>query len=129
MRWFSACFKYFGLDDKLMLNMSKRRKILIVLMGIGILFLGCGIFIWKVWRKDLQGEKGAEANEAKENNVECVRTGCNSEFCVEKGREIKSPCVWKEKYTCYQNAQCELQKNGKCGFTPTEELINCLRNY
>lgn len=63
----------------------------------------------------------------------CVRTGCSGELCVDSFVEqesggIATTCEFKEKYACYQNAICERQPNGNCGFTQTEESQQCLTN-
>jgi hypothetical protein len=37
--------------------------------------------------------------------------------------DIASTCEWRPVYECYQEASCDRQPNGQCGFTPTYELI------
>lgn len=54
----------------------------------------------------------------------CVITGCSSQICSSK--EIVTDCMYKEEYACYKNATCELQANGACGWTMTDELKQCL---
>lgn len=56
----------------------------------------------------------------------CVRAGCSGQLCVEEGMDIVSTCEWRPVYACYQQATCERQQNGQCGFTPTHELVECL---
>jgi len=56
----------------------------------------------------------------------CVRAGCSDHLCVEEGMDIASTCEWRPVYECYQQATCERQQNGQCGFTPTHELVECL---
>jgi hypothetical protein len=56
----------------------------------------------------------------------CTRAGCSSHLCVEEGVELASTCEWRPVYECYQQAECERQENGQCGFTPTHELVECL---
>lgn len=61
----------------------------------------------------------------------CVKAGCSSQLCVdEKDGDIMSTCEWKEEYACYGKpyAKCEVQDNGKCGWTESEELISCVKN-
>lgn len=58
---------------------------------------------------------------------DCVRTGCSGHLCAEE--ELVSTCEFKPEYACYQKATCERQKNGQCGFTPTNELVQCLGNH
>jgi hypothetical protein len=43
--------------------------------------------------------------------------------------DIASTCEWRPVYECYQQATCERQENGQCGFTPTHELVECLERY
>lgn len=59
----------------------------------------------------------------------CVRSGCSGQLCVEEGMDIASTCEWRPVYECYQQATCERQQNGQCGFTPTHELIECLQRF
>ena len=56
----------------------------------------------------------------------CVRAGCSGQLCVDEGVDIVSTCEWRPVYACYQEATCDRQPNGQCGFTPTHELIECL---
>lgn len=59
----------------------------------------------------------------------CVRAGCSDQLCVEEGMDIASTCEWRPVYECYQQATCERQPNGQCGFTPTHELVECLERF
>ncbi len=56
----------------------------------------------------------------------CKPTGCSGEICSDQ--DIASTCVFKEEYACYQNAKCERQSDGKCGWTQTDELKMCVAN-
>jgi hypothetical protein len=58
----------------------------------------------------------------------CARAGCSDHLCVEEGMDIASTCEWRPVYECYQQASCERQENGQCGFTPTLELVECLEH-
>jgi hypothetical protein len=62
----------------------------------------------------------------------------NATVCVRAGRSCVDSKEF-EKFTimtlelrrtdaCCSNATCELQPDGQCGFTPTEELSQCLKN-
>lgn len=63
------------------------------------------------------------------NNI-CVVAGCSGELCVDENEpQTVTPCIWKEIYGCYKNAKCEKQADGKCGFTPDDELKKCLVQY
>lgn len=58
----------------------------------------------------------------------CMQGGCSSELCIEEGEDVASPCIWREEYRCYQQAECTRQDNGECGFSKTPELAMCLEN-
>ena len=55
---------------------------------------------------------------------DCIISGCSSEICGEES--LVSACEEKPEYACYKNAVCERQTDGKCGWTKTEELKECL---
>ena len=64
------------------------------------------------------------------NNNECVISGCNGEICQDKDEEpLFSVCIYKPEYECYKLTTCKRQKDGKCGFTETEEFKDCLKKY
>lgn len=54
----------------------------------------------------------------------CVVTGCSSHVCAED--HVATTCEWREEYACYRDATCERQANGACGWTETDELLECL---
>ena len=55
---------------------------------------------------------------------DCRITGCSGQVCSDE--EVVTTCEFKEEYTCYKTAKCERQEDGKCGWTPSEELVACL---
>ena len=55
---------------------------------------------------------------------QCRVTGCSGEIC--SNQDIASTCEYKSEYACYKIAKCEYQSDGKCGWTPSEELVACL---
>ncbi|MEK7606502.1 MAG: Gmad2 immunoglobulin-like domain-containing protein [Patescibacteria group bacterium] len=55
----------------------------------------------------------------------CYVGGCSSEVCSEDPGAV-SPCMYRPEYGCYQNAVCERQSTGACGWTQTNELVQCL---
>lgn len=57
-------------------------------------------------------------------DTSCVISGCNGEICA--AESMSSICVYKDEYACYTSAICEVQPNGKCGWTQTEELSVCV---
>ena len=61
------------------------------------------------------------------SDVECVIGGCSGQLCIAEGEDGVSTCEWKNEYACYQNAVCEKQQNGECGWTQTTELQSCIQ--
>lgn len=59
----------------------------------------------------------------------CYVGGCSGQLCTDAPGAI-STCEWREEYACYQEpfARCEQQQDGECGWTPTEELRECLND-
>jgi hypothetical protein len=60
----------------------------------------------------------------------CALAGCSNIVCVEEkdAADIVTTCEYRSEYACYQTARCEKQANGKCGWTQTAELKQCLTN-
>ena len=56
---------------------------------------------------------------------ECFVGGCSGQICSED-QGVVSTCEWRAEYACYQDATCERQSNGQCGWTETTELQACL---
>lgn len=59
---------------------------------------------------------------------ECKVSGCNNELCVGADEFVSSTCEFREDYACYveANTRCEVQATGKCGWSETDELSQCL---
>lgn len=57
----------------------------------------------------------------------CKITGCSSQVCAQE--DVTTDCMYREEYMCYQKAKCEVQPNGKCGWTLTSEIQACLTQY
>lgn len=55
----------------------------------------------------------------------CYVGGCSSEVCLDQ-KDVVSNCIYKEEFGCYKTTTCEKQKDGKCGWTQTDELRKCL---
>ncbi len=56
----------------------------------------------------------------------CVVGGCSNELCVNSSdKPVFSTCLWKEEYACLPQARCEVQSNGACGWTYTDEYNQC----
>jgi hypothetical protein len=61
----------------------------------------------------------------------CVASGCSGQVCADAvaADPIIGTCEERPEYACYRKATCEPQApNGNCGFTPTPELTQCLRD-
>lgn len=60
----------------------------------------------------------------------CKVGGCSGQVCGEASDMdgMVTTCEFKEEYACYKTAQCERQVTGKCGWTETAELNQCLKN-
>ncbi|MDP3696626.1 MAG: Gmad2 immunoglobulin-like domain-containing protein [Candidatus Taylorbacteria bacterium] len=57
----------------------------------------------------------------------CKVGGCSGQLCLDGSEEdVVTTCEYKTEYACYKTAKCERQEDGKCGWTPTEELVACL---
>jgi hypothetical protein len=54
----------------------------------------------------------------------CVRTGCSGHVCAPT--DLFTTCEWHPYYACYQQATCEVQADGQCGFTMDADLEACL---
>lgn len=55
----------------------------------------------------------------------CYVGGCSGQICSENEGAI-STCEWRPEYACYREATCEVQGDGRCGWTATPELDACL---
>jgi eight-cysteine-cluster-containing protein len=61
---------------------------------------------------------------------ECKKTGCSGELCVDANLDdFLTLCVYLDEYDCYKLTKCEVQTNGECGWTATEEFTKCMDNY
>src|SRR3989344_5831665 len=60
----------------------------------------------------------------------CAVAGCSGQLCVsaDEAGDIITTCEYRAEYACYREASCEPQENGKCGWTQTAELKQCLAN-
>ena len=60
----------------------------------------------------------------------CAVAGCSGQLCVsaDEAGDIVTTCEFRAEYACYREASCEPQANGKCGWTETKELKQCLAN-
>ena len=60
----------------------------------------------------------------------CAVAGCSGQLCVsaDEAGNIVTTCEFRAEYACYREASCEPQADGKCGWTSTPELRQCLAN-
>ena len=56
----------------------------------------------------------------------CVRGGCSGEICIEEGDDGATACMFLDEYSCFGITKCERQKDGRCDFTRTPELEQCI---
>lgn len=58
----------------------------------------------------------------------CAVAGCSDQLCVstDEASTIVTTCEYRAEYSCYKDASCEPQADGKCGWTQTNELKQCL---
>ena len=60
----------------------------------------------------------------------CAVSGCSMQLCISAEEAAAgggvSTCEFRPEYACYREASCEIQANGKCGWTETETLKQCL---
>ena len=54
----------------------------------------------------------------------CMRTGCSGQLCASE--TILTTCEFHPWYVCYDDALCEIQPDGECDWTPTDDLLQCL---
>ncbi|MBP8810006.1 MAG: hypothetical protein KBG48_14040 [Kofleriaceae bacterium] len=55
----------------------------------------------------------------------CFVGGCSGQLCSDRPGAI-STCEYRPEYACYQDAVCEEQIGGECGWTETDALAACL---
>lgn len=57
----------------------------------------------------------------------CFVGGCSGQVCSDRD-DVITTCEYRPEYACYQDATCEEQFDGTCGWTETEALAACLAN-
>ncbi len=60
--------------------------------------------------------------------AQCYVGGCSSQLCT-SDPDMASDCMFREEYACYQDATCEVQATGECGWTETSTLTSCLASF
>jgi hypothetical protein len=57
----------------------------------------------------------------------CHITGCNNMICSDEPMALTDvACMIDERATCFKNAECVVQENGKCNWTMTRDLMKCV---
>lgn len=74
-------------------------------------------------RYDKDDKDDKDCDEIEEEKI-CYKTGKYGHICTDY--VVYEDCKKKPEYDCYEHALCELQFQGRCGFTITPELIICL---
>ncbi|MEL6543453.1 MAG: hypothetical protein AAFQ82_02435 [Myxococcota bacterium] len=69
----------------------------------------------------------AEQNSLSES---CARGGCSSEVCASasSAAELVTTCEFQPEYACLDDAVCERQTDGRCGWTYSDEALQCLND-
>ena len=57
----------------------------------------------------------------------CVISGCSGQVCA--SQPLLSSCEWRFEYACFADAVCEPQPDGRCGWTMTDALKQCLATF
>ncbi len=62
----------------------------------------------------------------------CAVSGCSGQLCISEEEAAAgggiSTCEYRSEYACYREASCEPQPDGKCGWTQSAALSQCLAN-
>ncbi len=83
----------------------------------------CAAMLCMVGTICVDGPNGGECKPAP-TQTPCVKTGCSGHVCADSHRI--TTCEFRPEYACYQQATCERQADGTCGFTQTQALTDCL---
>ena len=55
----------------------------------------------------------------------CYVGGCSGQVCSGEA-DVITTCLYQESYACYQQATCERQTTGECGWTQSATLTACI---
>lgn len=61
--------------------------------------------------------------------LQCEPSGCSGQVCAEKGKGVITTCLMLPRFECVKKSRCEVQSDGKCGWTPTQDYLSCLKRY
>ncbi len=80
-----------------------------------------------VFEFEVVKRSGAETEPAEDPTAgACYVGGCSAQLCSDDP-DLASTCEYREAYACYQDAVCERQQGGECGWTQTAQLSACLQ--
>ena len=75
--------------------------------------------------RDTPKEPPKEVVETGRERGGCMITGCSGQVCADG--DVITTCEYKSEYACYEQAVCERQSNGQCGWTLTAAVGRCLQ--
>lgn len=106
---------------------SSHKLVNLVFISLSLTML-C-LVVYTFWAKNqLQLiEKPIISSDEDDKSNKCVISGCSSEMCSDD--HVVTNCIYQEHFICYQDALCEIQPSGVCGWTPTEDLQACLGKF
>jgi hypothetical protein len=79
----------------------------------------------RLFVEDITGQAPQQGNTVGSG---CAIAGCSGQLCVEadEADDIITTCEFRPEYACYNNATCERQTDGGCGWIETPTLLACL---
>ena len=75
--------------------------------------------------RDTPKEPTEEIIETGRERGGCMITGCSGQVCGEN--DVITTCEYRPEYACYEQAVCERQAGGQCGWTLTAAMGRCLQ--
>ena len=100
----------------------RSRKVFLAILAGGVVL----VFLLTT-RKEEQAE--TDPGEHFEGPVKkCQVAGCSGELCLDKAEAEESGfsvCIFRPEARCYRLAECEVQKDGECGWTITQAARDC----
>lgn len=82
----------------------------------------------KTFVEEISGNKIEDNANKPVISPDCKIAGCSGQLCIDKNAEDAiTTCEYRTEYACYKSARCEKQTDGRCGWTETEQLIECIQ--
>ena len=94
-------------------------------MPLAVICLAAVAFAFFIWLAVREDKASEELRPEEKMAINCVPSGCSNEICAEEGNEIITPCLYLDWYECFSLTKCEVQPDGKCGWTENEAYLNC----